>query len=263
MLPNFLIVGGQRCATGWISQCLREHPDVFMAPDETRFFDWNFEEGTEWWRERYFYRLREQKAIGEKTANYLTDALAPQRIFNTLPKVKILCCLRNPVERLQSAFMMKACENPRLKDFSLEELIRVEPDLVERGRYSKYLQQYYQLFPGKRILVLIYDDKQKDPHHFIKTIYNFLDLDSSFIPGSLNIQTKPGAAENNYKFLSRFSRAILHRHSPLRKLYSFFRPDASSSLWTANDLQFLGRIYKAEIQKLEILIGRKLPEWQE
>lgn len=262
MLPNFLIIGGQRCATGWIAQCLREHPQVFMAPDETRFFDWNFAKGTDWWEQTYFSAIHGEQAIGEKTANYLTDEDVPGRIFETLPHAKIICCLRNPVERLQSAFMMKARNESALRKLSAEEVVRTEPDLVERGRYAKYLRRYYQLFSGKQILVLLYDDKQKDPHGFVKTIYDFLGVDSDVVPRSLMVQTKPGALENSSKYLARISQALLHRHSPFRKLYSALRPSRKSSLWPAAEFRYLSCLYEEEINDLETLIGRKMPQWR-
>jgi hypothetical protein len=262
MLPNFLIIGGQRCATGWIAQCLREHPEVFMAQDETRFFDWNFAKGTDWWEQNYFSAAHDEQAIGEKTANYLTDIDVPGRIFNTLPHAKIICCLRNPVDRLYSAFMMKARNNQALKEFSVDEVVREEPDLVERGRYSTYLRQYYRLFSDKQILVLLYDDKQKDPHCFVKTIYDFLGVDPDVVPRSLLVQTKPGALENSSKYLARISQALLHRHSPFRRLYSALRPSRKSSQWSCAEFQHLSQIYEEEINALETLIGRKLPEWR-
>ena len=61
MLPNFLIIGAARCATGWISQCLREHPDIFVASDETRFFDENYKKGLGWWEQRYFNTWKNNK----------------------------------------------------------------------------------------------------------------------------------------------------------------------------------------------------------
>lgn len=262
MLPNFLIIGGQRCATGWIAQCLREHPEVFMAPDETRFFDWNFENGTDWWEQTYFSDVHDEKAIGEKTANYLTDKDVPVRIFKTLPHAKIICCLRNPVERFYSAFMMKARNNSALKKLSVEELVQAEPDLVERGRYTKYLRSYYQLFPDNQILVLLYDDKQKNPRSFLKSIYDFLGVNNDVVPSSLMVQTKPGALENNNKYLPRISQILLHRKSPFRRLYSTLRPSRNYQLWTSDDIQYLHRIFEEEISAVEIMIGRKLPEWK-
>jgi hypothetical protein len=262
MLPNFIIIGGQRCATGWMSQCLREHPDVFMAQDETRFFDWYYEKGTAWWEQTYFNAAGSQKAIGEKTANYLTDINAPQRIFDTLPSARIVCCVRNPVERLYSAFLMKASKKPELKSLSIQQLVAEEQDLVTRGYYAKHLRQYYDLFPAEQILTLIYDDKMKDPHSFMQTIYHFLGVDSGFVPASLHVQTKPGAAEYSNKFLAALSRVLFYRKSPLRKIYSAFRPGSGAETWSPAEKRYLIELFEQEICDIEALLGRTLPEWR-
>ncbi|RLA50525.1 MAG: hypothetical protein DRR42_12855 [Gammaproteobacteria bacterium] len=262
MLPNFIIIGGQRCATGWIAQCLRDHPEIFMAQDETRFFDWNFSNGTGWWENNYFHSIHNETVIGEKTANYLTDENAPQRIHDTLPHAKIICCVRNPVERLYSAYMMKASRNPELKRLTLEKLIQAEPDLLERGRYSKHLKRYYRLLPKKNILTLLYDDKQLNPLQFIKSIYKFLGVNSNFKPKSLNMQTKPGARENKHKLITALSKKLLNNRSPFRKIYSALRtPSSPPNPWTAEEIVFLHETYNEEIINLEQLIGKNLSGW--
>lgn len=263
MLPDFIIIGGQRCATGWIAQCLREHPDVFMAQDETRFFDWYYEKGTDWWEETYFNTVHGEKAIGEKTANYLTDTNVPLRIFETLPTAKLVCCLRNPVERLNSAFMMKASRNPQLNSLPLRELITKEPDLVTRGQYARHLARFYELFPAEQILPLVYDDKAKDPYTFMQQIYRFLGVDADSVSPSLDVQTKPGAVEYSNKFLAVIARLLVSQKSPLRKIYSALRPGTTPAVsWTADDRSYLLELFEQEITDLESLLGRQLPEWR-
>jgi len=263
MLPNFLVIGGQRCATGWISQCLREHPQIFMAPDETRFFDWHYDKGLAWWEKNYLQGWTEQPAVGEKTANYLTDPQAPQRIHNTLPNAKLICCLRNPVERMYSGLMLKSRNQPSLKTKPLQELLEQEPDLVERGLYAKHLSRYLDLFPSDQIQVLLFDDKDKDPLAFIQSIYSSLGVDNAYAPPSLKIQTKPGARENARPLLSLVSRVLMHRRSPLRSIYSKLRPGTNTMKFSPHELEKLQHIYAHDIDSLEKLISRDLSAWKD
>ena len=108
MLPNFLIIGAVRCATGWISQCLREHPDIFMASDETHFFDENYEKGLDWWEQIYFDTWKSEKAVGEKTANYIFEPSVPARIASFSSDVKLICCLRDPIDRMYSHYVLQS-----------------------------------------------------------------------------------------------------------------------------------------------------------
>lgn len=41
---------------------------------------------------------------GEATPLYLFHSLVPKRVFNLLPKIKIIVCLRNPVNRAYSHY---------------------------------------------------------------------------------------------------------------------------------------------------------------
>ena len=68
--PDFIVAGGMRCATGWIRQCLKEHPDIFMASKEPHYFDRNFEKGLDWYYS-FFEDYSGEQVIGEKTATYL------------------------------------------------------------------------------------------------------------------------------------------------------------------------------------------------
>ena len=262
-MPNcFIIIGGQRCGTGWIAQCLREHPDVSMAPDETRFFDKKYRIAEPWWEFRSLKVASADKVIGEKTANYLSDANVPRRIYSELPDVKIVCCLRNPVERFYSAFLMKAFRKPQLRSLPLKQLITEEPDLVTRGYYARHLSRYFEIFPVNNIHVSIYEDIKKAPDSFVQKIYGFVGVDFLFTPGSLYVQTKPGATEYRNRFLARYSRLLFSRKLPFLKIYNMIRKSPHGSHWAPWEKEFLIEIFDREISDVESLLGRSLPEWR-
>jgi hypothetical protein len=113
--PSSVVAGGVRCATGWIRSCLSEHPEVYMTSKETHFFDQNFKKGIEWYS-NFFKDHSDEKSVGEKTASYLHNKLVASRIKKTLPGVKLIFCLRDPVERMYSHFTMAASKTPRNPD---------------------------------------------------------------------------------------------------------------------------------------------------
>ena len=264
MFPDFLVIGGQRCATGWIAQCLREHPEIYMAPDESRFFDRNYDNGLDWWRKTFFKNSDLKGKTGEKTANYLTDPLVPSRIYNTNPQIKLICCLRQPVDRMYSAFLMKARRDRTLHQLKLDELLGQEPDLLERGLYSKHLNNYFDYFPQDQVQVLLFEHQRCDPSGFIKDIYRFLDVKEDFIPGSLHIQTKPGRLENDNKLLLNLSRLAMSSKLPFRKLYSLLRPKSTALPlgWDSGTVASLQKFYKEEISELEVLLSLNLDIWR-
>src|SRR5687767_9665111 len=104
--PNFVGVGAQKCATTWLSVCLRRHPEVFMSvPKEIRFFDAdeNWAKGVDWYLD-HFNNSQNYKARGEFSPSYLSHPVSAERIKSVLGTVKILVSLRNPATRFISHY---------------------------------------------------------------------------------------------------------------------------------------------------------------
>jgi len=84
--PTFIVAGGVRCATGWIRECLSEHPDIYMQEKETHFFDQNYEKGGNWYSN--FFNVSENfEIIGEKTASYLHIENVAKNIKELIPDI--------------------------------------------------------------------------------------------------------------------------------------------------------------------------------
>ena len=258
-LPDFIIIGAQRSGTGWVSQCLREHPDIFMARDETRFFDNDFEKGEPWWEKTFFGATNQEKRIGEKTANYLYHPKVPERIKEKLPDTELICILRNPIDRLYSNYYMKFGSSNSSK--SIIEICKNDKTLIERGFYFEQLSRYLNYFPREKILIKIYDDKNIDTLGFIQDIYRFLKIDSNFIPTSVNIQTKQGRFENKNVLLRLISRYIFSKYTPgkIKKMYTKLR--SNKFMPHKDEIAFFKEIYLNDIEKLSILLDRDLSCW--
>jgi len=264
MLPNFLIIGAMRSATGWIRQCLNEHPNIFVARFETHFFDRNYERGLSWWEETHFSEYNGERAIGEKTATYLCDPKIPRRIINIIPEAKLICCLRDPMDRAYSHYVWWVRTKSDTKTPSFPEAATLESDFVQRSLYFKQLNWFLEEFPRERILIKIYEDKEKDSLTFIQDIFNYLGVDSEFIPPSFNLQTKRGALENVNKFWFRTSRILLNPRAPLvfKKIYKKIRPRWESPSIDEDTLINLGHFFKEDILGLEKFLKRDLGCWK-
>lgn len=113
---EFIIAGAQKAGTTSLYRYLEEHPNVVTPiTKELAFFDRNFDRGTRWYRLHFplsstdnsSHGLRKRTISGESTAYYIFHPLAPQRIAETLPRVKIIILLRNPVDRAFSHYQHK------------------------------------------------------------------------------------------------------------------------------------------------------------
>src|SRR5579885_1417562 len=117
LLPDFLIIGGQRCGTSSLYYYLTEHPGIISASTkETHFFDESFSKGIGWYRAQFpssFQKmyvtnvLKRDFLTGEGTPYYILYPHAPRRTFEIVPHVKLIALLRNPVERAHSQYWIE------------------------------------------------------------------------------------------------------------------------------------------------------------
>ncbi|MEJ2557594.1 MAG: sulfotransferase domain-containing protein, partial [Anaerolineae bacterium] len=114
VLPDFLIIGAQKCGTDSLFRYLGGHPCIKLASSkEAHYFDLKFDKGINWYRSHfplipYKYsvkRLRKQDLItGEATPYYLFHPHAPGRAAAIVPHVKLIVLLRNPADRAYSHY---------------------------------------------------------------------------------------------------------------------------------------------------------------
>jgi len=114
-LPNFLVIGVEKGGTTWLHAQLKKHPEIFLPQSkEIHFFNkYNsnlikhdyFQLGINWYAD-FFKQYKGQKVIGEVTPMYICDPEAPLRIQQTLPNVKLIAILRDPVRRAYSHYWM-------------------------------------------------------------------------------------------------------------------------------------------------------------
>ena len=248
-MPTFLIVGAQKSGTRWLRTNLGEHPDVFTAPHEVAFFDGDeFDRGLGWYG-RAFKGWRGEPAVGEATPGYLMLARGGQRtadrIHRSLPGVRLLALLRNPVDRAYSAFIhhMGRDRIPAHRGF-LEQLrsvpARDDPlAIVSNGWYAASLAPYLRF--GDRVRILIHDDALREPEAVYSRALDHIGARQGFIPRDLRRVrfTVTPPATSPYAAADGFRRPL----TPLerREAYAYFADD---------------------VERLEAMIGRDLSAWR-
>lgn len=265
MLPNFLIIGAPRAGTTWIASNIREHPDIYIPRiKEVHFFDRHYEKGLDYYQS-FFLHAAGKKAIGEATPEYLyLEEIAPL-IKQHLPHSKLIVSLRNPVDRLYSRYWNAKAKYPENRHLSFEEKIRQKPLFIQEGFYYDHLLRYYRYFPQDRILILFFDDIKKDPARLLKTIYEFLEVDSSFvsplIERRVNAASVKGALAKS-RLLSLVARGLA-RFRAIKSATFVDRVNEGklppmnpkTRAWLVNE------VYREKNNLLGQLIGKDLSEW--
>lgn len=210
-LPTFLIAGAPRSGTTYLYDLLDSHPGVFLAKPprpEPKFFlvDEEFRKGLDYYRERYFAGAGGFAAVGEKSTNYLEGAAVASRIYESLPEVRLIFVLRNPVERAYSNYRWSVQNGLELLSFAdaVEQEAAREREYgerqkysrphsyVSRGLYAELLKPFFDRFESSRIKVLLLDDIERAPEATAAELFEFLQL--SPVPIAFRFDERVNAA---------------------------------------------------------------------
>lgn len=269
MLPNFLIIGPQKTGTTWLHMCLSQHPEVFLAKGvkETYFFDRYFDRGAGWY-ERYFSHAKQGAAVGEVAPTYFAAPEAPSRIRSLCPDVKIVACLRDPVQRSWSAYLDAWRKGDT--DLPIEHAIERYPNFLDDSLYSKHLERYYNEFPEKHILVLIHEDITQDYMRVLSRLFQFIGVDTEYSPtrGDRKVNKFRAPRFRMIAHASTRTARALHRYG-LHGLVNFgktmgvqnfvYRNSASSNeLMSQNQRNALNSYFSEEVQCLSSILDRDL-----
>jgi hypothetical protein len=202
-LPDFLIIGAQKCGTTFLYQFLVQHPRVKSAfLKEVHYFDLNFAKGNNWYRSNFPVQLRNTRTYitGEASPYYLFHPHAAKRASMVVPDAKLIILLRNPVDRAYSHYQhqVKRVTGEARETLAFEEAIKAEERILpaevskmlqdeyyqspghrtrsylSRGRYIDQLLKWSSLFPKRRMLVLRSEDLFDDTTKALERVLDFL-----------------------------------------------------------------------------------------
>lgn len=194
-LPDFLIVGAQRCATTSLHHYLLQHRAV-LGPRLTKgvhWFDTGYQRPLAWYRSNFpttgrraalESQLGIRAVVGESSPYYLFHPDAPGRIRQVLPAAKLLVILRDPVQRAWSHYHHEVERG--FESLTFEEALAAEDERLgdpfghqhhsyaARGHYLDQLERLWQLFPRPQVLVLLNEDLAADPGALLAEAHRFL-----------------------------------------------------------------------------------------
>jgi hypothetical protein len=196
-LPHFLIPGFQKCGTSSLWMNLKKHPELntsngpkeYAFGKELNYFNYNYKKGIDWYKS-FFPNTGEK--WGEASVNYLYDFKQQtlERMYETLPDVKLIIAVRNPIARAYSSYnhYMQNFEKSKnhtgwlLPGKSFYENILKEQKhnfkygMVKVGFYWNTLKKIYDYYPPEQVLLLKQEDLLAHPEKTYSTIYDFLEV---------------------------------------------------------------------------------------
>jgi hypothetical protein len=213
-LPDFIVVGAQRCGTSSLFRYLKRHPNISPSIiKEIQFFSINYRKGILWYRsffpslfQKYYFQLILDKKLicGEATPFYIIHPWAIKLIADTLPKVKLLLLLRNPVDRAYSHYhhsVRRGCETLKFEDAIAREKERISTEYekmlkkesnvsssfgvysyLTRGKYFDQVQRLFKYIPRSRVSILRSEDFFQDPEEILQNVFSFLNVKPYKLP---------------------------------------------------------------------------------
>lgn len=255
----FFIVGAQKAGTTSLFHYLRYHPEIYMpGAKEVSFFHRDNISADDWnkYKKEHLCPDKEVKLVGTSSPRYMCDESIPKKIFEHVPGARLIVILRDPIERVVSHFKMMVRWGVEKRTFDevvreqLEEeylqkarVYRYEDDVddksydgfyITHSEYPRYLKKYMDYFDKENIFPLLSEDLKNNREESVRLAYDFLGVDSEFVPDNLSRDFHVGGTKNSFQWLRfiaglKITRAIARTIFPKK-----IRSAASFRLLTAN-----------------------------
>lgn len=254
--PDFIIIGAMKCATTVLWHNLNKHPEITMgknvedpkkASTEIRF--WNngrphhtWEKGIDWYK-----NLFDGICCGEKCANYIEYKAVFAKMYQYIPKVKLILCVRNPVDRAYSEYNMQKTTKRYKDDFTLP--LAKKRGYIRRGEYYNQLKNnVLSFFDPSQVYLIVQERMKKDTNKELNNLYDFIgvskyDLNSYSVAARVatdkELDLVADSKIKNYKVWS-------SEYKPMTKIIR----------------KQLEEYFKPHNAKLFKFIGNDIPEWR-
>jgi len=196
LLPNLLVIGGQKCGSTWIHKNLAIHKKCYMSQvKELTFFlkkpelhDLNV------YAENFPITKNDYTYFGESTPVYFWtydehskycqytygNKNIASSIRNSLGEdLKIVLSLRNPVDRAVFAFLHHY-KHGRFKGNESILDIGYQFGIVDMGFYKRHLLHWYNYYSPDNFTIIFFDDIKKDADSTLNNLLSTLKLENDF-----------------------------------------------------------------------------------
>ncbi|MEP0429034.1 MAG: sulfotransferase domain-containing protein [Erythrobacter sp.] len=203
-LPDFLIIGAQKCGTTSLYAYLEQHPEIAGASKkEVKYFDMFSHQELDWYK-AHFPTIAEkgQRLTGEATPDYLFFPGIATKVHRCMPNAKLLVLLRDPADRSYSQY--RYAQRRGHETLSFADAIEAEPrrlkvareacqksgqllsthrnyreqSYVARSQYIEQLQPWFEQFDRNQFLFLTSEALQSQPQETLRLATDYLGLQS-------------------------------------------------------------------------------------
>jgi hypothetical protein len=196
--PTFLGIGAMKCGTTTVHQYLRLHPNVFVPKNKE--INWSFSTSQADYEAIFPARFTVR---GEISPQYNSRINLIAKLY---PNIKIILCVRNPIDRFISALRHFRTKHRKFGDKSVKYLYDVDQIIGEGHRHFIMEQGFYQ-----RTVLEVFDRFAPRPYGQRLHVINFDKL----------ISKQQQVCDGLCRFLGAptFTTKAIHAHSSNRESY--------------------------------------------
>jgi hypothetical protein len=295
MLPTFLVVGAPKAGTSSLHRYAGEHPDVFV-PERKEPCYFGMDDGdvprfqgpgddvevnaktvsTRAAYEALFAAARPDQARGDFSTQHLAMPGTAARVAAAVPDARIVAVLREPASRAASHWSMKVGLGH--EDRSFADALAAEDERMaagfapcwgyrRAGRYAEQLASWFEHFPREQVLVLRYDDLERDPQAFLEGVFRFVGVDPTVRIDTTRRYNTPKPVQKNWlqrairhRTMVRAARAVVPRTARHRVLGAIDAPSIARP--EPETLARLRTSYQPELERLASVVDLDLTPWR-
>lgn len=271
-LPDFIGIGPARTGTTWLHHALAPGVVLPQGTKETSFFSSRYGLGIDWYA--WHFRSAGPDSVAGEVCPYFSDTRAPERIAKHIPECKIICTVRDPVERAWSFYRMRRYYGTTRLGF--EESLTVQQNIAEGSRYAFHLTNWFQRFGREAVLITFYDELHDNPQAYLDRICGFIGIAPIRLPQAAPGKRAVNSADRPARNRKRARKAqrwlgTLRNHRAYRTIdlldrlglwdFSFGGGEPFPALDPEVERRVRER-FRPEIVGLEDLIGVDLSRWK-
>ncbi len=263
-LPDFVIIGAQKCGTTALHAYLARHPEISMSrPKELDYFieELNLTKGLDWYRSRFDGAGRVR---GESSPNYTAHPVysgVPERMSALLPDARLIFMVRDPVDRVRSGYYHQYSN--RTEDRPMREAVLDETrGHLARSMYHLQLSRFLEHYPIERILLLEQEELRTDRRETLRRIYRFLGVDQDVWRESFKTPRLESATRGRRTRLGAFAaKRLSPRHwRRIRDRRPFTKPYEQGPLDDELRAELADRL-RDDVAAFRELTGRRFETW--
>ena len=204
-----MLIGAKRGGSTTLARSLTATPGVASlfpsreALKGTYFFDVNFDRGEAWYRSHFPTETSlGSRLVGDASPYYLSHPHAAERARALVPDARIICVLRDPVDRAFSHYRERVKQGVETLA-TFEEALAAEPDrlageldrmiqdpnyvswnhlnfgYVAQSMYGESVARWVQHWPSEQLLFVRSEDMYANPDRVLQQALVFLGLQGS------------------------------------------------------------------------------------